>query len=154
MAEFQQALLATVEDLADYIGEPIDADEVESKRAEMTLRFASMLVRDETRQEWPGSEAVPDEVRLITLAVASRGFLNPESWGNERVDDWGAGARPIEELGMYLTGTEKRALAKHRPARSGLSTVSTFRGDLPMSGGTVYVPTAPPGVPQTPFPWY
>lgn len=150
MSTDASTMISSVAELADFIGEPI-ADEVDVKRAEMTLRFASMLVRDEARQ--PFVTDVPDKVGLIVLACASRGFLNPEGWANERVDDWGAGGRPVEEVGMYLTGTEKRALAGFRPARSQIGTVGTVRGDF--TGGAIgYVPTAPDGVPQTPIPWW
>lgn len=148
----QLTMMGSVSELADFIGEPI-TETVDVKRATMTLRFASMLVLDETQQSYASELEVPEKVLLITLACASRGYLNPESWGNERLDDWGAGGRPVEELGMYLTGTEKRALASFRPARPRLGTVSTFRGDLPGSLDG-FVPTAPPGVPQTPIPWW
>ena len=150
MSENASTIIGSVDELADFIGEPI-ADGVDVRRAEMTLRFASMLVRDEARQ--PFIEGVPEKVLLIVLACASRGFLNPEGWANERVDDWGAGGRPVEELGMYLTGTEKRSLSALRPARPQIGSFSTYRGDF-TDGTDGYVPTAPPGEPQTPIPWW
>lgn len=149
MSDFQA--LASVEELADYVGEPI-VDDVDRKRADMMLRLASVLVSDETGTDFGGQ--VPEKVNLITLSCASRGFLNPEGWANERIDDWGAGGRPVEELGLYLTGTEKRSLALFRPRRSQIGSVSTFRGDFPGGSSTRYVPTAPPGEPQTPIPWW
>lgn len=152
MPDNASIMIGSVNELADFIGEPI-TDEMDVKRANMVLRFASMLVTDETRTGYESASAVPEKVLLIALACASRGFLNPESWANERLDDWGAGGRPVEELGMYLTGTEKRVLAGFRPARSQIGSVGTFRGDFP-GGSTRYVPTAPPGEPQTPIPWW
>ena len=149
MSDFQA--LASVEELADYVGEPI-VDDVDRKRADMMLRLASVLVSDETGTDFGGD--VPTKVNLITLSCASRGFLNPEGWANERIDDWGAGGRPVEELGLYLTGTEKRSLALFCPRRSQIGSVSTFRGDFPGGSSTRYVPTAPPGEPQTPIPWW
>lgn len=143
-------MIGSVDDLAAYVGEPI-SDEMDKSRATMLLRHASILVRDEARQ--PFDSKVPEKVLLIVLAVASRVYLNPEFFGNERLDDWGAGGRPIEEYGMHLTATEKRVLSGFRPHRTGVGSIATTRvepGDR-MAG---FVPTAPPGVPQTPIPWW
>jgi len=150
MAEARQSI-GSIQELSDFIGEPI-MDDMDVRRAEMTLRFASMLVTKETGKTFTDVD-VPEEVLLVALACASRGYLNPEGWANERLDDWGAGGRPVEEVGMYLTATEKRSLASFRAPRPQLGAVSTFRGDTP-SVVDGYVPTAPPGVPQTPIPWW
>ena len=143
------APLVTVQDLADWLGEPLPADSTEFVRAGQVLSYASMLVRDETRQSFADSAgnlaSVPEKARMVTLQVAARGFTNPESWGNERVDDWGGGGRPVEELGMYLTATERSMLAEFRPAHPrgiGIMTLARqddggdpYNGRVPSEGG-------------------
>ena len=147
------ALLASVTELADWLGEPIEADSVDAKRAGMVLAYASVLVRDHTGRDWAeeiNTDHLPEKVRMVTLQVAARGYSNPDSWGNERLDDWGGGGRPIEELGMYLTSTEKAILAGFRPSQSrGLGIVRLSR-DVEPEGLTGYVPT----VDGPPIPWY
>ena len=145
--------LAFVQDLADWLGEPI-ADNADVKRAEKVLDYASMLVREAAGTDFDGDGAtqavVPTKVQLVTLQVAARGYTNPDSWGNERVDDWGAGGRPIEELGMYLTATERQILAEFRPRHpKGFGIMTLTRTEVEPRGNG-YVPT-PDGVPIA---WY
>lgn len=143
------ALLADEVDLADWLGEPLAVGTPEHRRAGQVLGYASMLVRDETGCTFDDG-TVPEKVRLVTLQVASRGYLNPESWGNERTDDWGGGGRPIDELGMYLTATERQMLAEFRPARPkgiGIMRLERPGADQSYDG---YIPT-PDG---PPIAWY
>ena len=147
------APLASVTELADWLGEPIEADSVDAKRAGMVLAYASVLVRDHTGRDWAeeiSTDHLPEKVRMVTLQAAARGYSNPDSWGNERLDDWGAGGRPIEELGMYLTATEKAILGNFRPRTvSGLGVIRLSRDPEP-EGLTGYVPI----VDGPPIPWY
>lgn len=132
MVDAQETSLVTPEELSEWIGEPITEPE-DVKRASRVLRFAFTLVNSETGREtgyWR-SEGLPEDVANVVLQVAGRGFLNPESWGNEGADDWRGGGRPVEELGMYLTPTEKRMLSRFAERRSpGFGSVSTYRGDV------------------------
>ena len=140
--------LAEVEHLSEWLGEPI-VEDVDQKRAAWALRMASELVRQEIDQ--PANWSTSDEpVVLVTLQAAARAYTNPESWANERTDDWGGGGRPVEELGLYLTATERRMLAPYRPRRpSGLGVVATTRQpERPVLGG--WVPTVDGPL----FPWY
>ena len=145
--------LASVTELADWLGEPIEADSVDAKRAGMVLAYASVLVRDHTGRDWAeeiNTDRLPEKVRMVTLQAAARGYSNPDSWGNERLDDWGGSGRPIEELGMYLTATEKAILGSFRPRTvSGLGVVRLSR-DAEVDGLTGYVPSAD----GPPIPWY
>lgn len=141
-------MYATVEDLADFVGEPIASDESDEKRAAWALRLASGLVNDETGKSW--EHDTPEAVIRVTVAAAARAWMNPESFASEGLDDWRGGGRPIEELGLYLTRTEKRTLARLvNSRRSGLGVMDRGREpDRPAASG--YVPT-PDG---QPFPWY
>lgn len=128
--------LASVEALSDWIGEPITADSADAKRAEGALRLASQLVRRVSRRTWmDGEELVddlPDEVELITKACAAREYLNPEHHDTVRTDDF-YGTVKVEETGMYLTDSEKDLLRSLTTANSsGLGTVATTRGDIPI----------------------
>lgn len=144
--------LAETDALSEWLGEPItEADDI--KRAEWALRNASVLVRAETGKDWEtevNAGDLPEAVQVVTLQCASRGYTNPESWANEGADDWRGGGRPIEELGLYLTATEKRTLAAYRPAKvAGIGVVGTTRWATPVAGNG-YVP-ADDGFP---IPWY
>ena len=143
--------LATVSDLSGWVGEPIPEGTADWTRAEWALRAASALVRSHTERTWADpDESVPEQVVTVTLQAAARSYTNPEGWGNERLDDWGAGQRPVEEWGIYLTASEKAILADHRPNKPrGLGAISTHREPLrdPWAG---LVPT-PDG---QPIPWW
>ena len=146
------ATLAGVEELADWIGEPIPGDSPESKRAEMCLRIASALVRAESGRTWvdPAGrlDVVPEDAVMVTLYCAGRVFDNREAQTRGSIDD-GDGSWRVDESGAYLTASEKRMLAKFRVStHGGLGVVSTTRGEEPRVGGWVPVEDAPP------FPWY
>lgn len=132
---FRVGPLLEVESLSEWIGEPI-TDPLDVKRAERTLAYALTLInieidRDDTYWREHG---LPEAVSQVALQLAGRGYMNPESWGNEGVDDWRAGGRPIEELGMYLTPTEKRTIAKFAPSRLfGIGVVDTYRETTPQA---------------------
>lgn len=145
--------LATVAELGDWLGEPIADNSAEYKRAELCLRAASALVRDEAGRTWLAEdgtlEPVPEKARMVTLYCASRVFDNREGQNRWNVDDAGGGWK-VDEAGAYLTASEKDQLSGYAQRRfGGLGTVSTTRGDLagPVSG---WVPT----VDGPPFPWY
>lgn len=143
--------LAMVEDLSEWLGEPI-VEDADQKRAAWALRMASELVRQEADRpdEWGSDGAVPEPVRLVTLQAAARGYTNPESWRDERTDDWGGSGRPLSEVGLYLTATERRMLAPYRAKKpAGIGVIATTRTPerVPLSG---WVPTE--GGPL--FPWY
>lgn len=145
--------LATVTDLSDWIGEPI-VEEEDTKRATGVLRAASSLVRAYAGRTWlDETDAlgdVPDGVNDVVLAVAGRGYTNPEGWTGERQDDWGGSGRKVEEAGLYLTASERLVLDEHRPAKvSGIGFLATTRVDRP-APGYGWVPTE--GGPL--FPWY
>lgn len=147
--------LATVLELSDWIGEPINESSADGRRAEGVLRLASALVRAYSGATWipEGGTApvdVPDGVSDVVLQVAARGYTNPESWSNEAVDDWRGGGRPIEEMGLYLTASEKAILAEHRPrVASGIGVVGTTKISTEVDL-SLWVPTE--GGPL--FPWY
>ena len=141
--------LATVVELADYIGDPI-VDEVDVKQAEALLKAASALVRGAARQpEW-NDIVVPDTAKYVVLACAARGFLNFEGWTGEAVDDWRGSGRKVDEAGLFLTATERATLAGLRPAKPVLGTVSTYR-DYDRGSTAGFVPVE--GT-STEFPWY
>lgn len=127
--------LATVGDLADWIGEPIVAESADARRAEMALRMASAIVRQESRRTWLDEDGVlidplPDAVTMVVLSSAGRGYSNPDNFADESLDDW-RGRRPDDMVGFQLTAPERNLLApftgsKHR----GIGTISTTRGDI------------------------
>jgi hypothetical protein len=126
------APLADVEALSDWIGEPI-VEDVDIKRAELALRMASALVRRESGRNWLDDAGLvlattPDDVTVVTLTVAGRGYTNPQGWETEAVDDW-QGRRDLDEVGMYLTISEKSLLSRFAGKQHrGLGTVATTRG--------------------------
>lgn len=147
--------LASVQELADWIGAPIDADTPDYRRAEQCLRIASALVRTETGKTWLDesgvlADPVDENAVMVTLYCAGRVFDNREGMTREGVDDY-SGSYRVDESGAYLTATERRMLAHlSAPAFGALGTISTTRGDcLPDSTG--WVPT---GTPNALFPWY
>lgn len=147
--------IATVQELADWIGAPIEPDTPDYRRAELCLRIASSLVRTEAGRTWLDPEGalivpVDENAVMVTLYCAGRVFDNREALTREGIDDW-SGSMRVDEAGAYLTATEKRMLS-HLGGSSfgGLGTIATTRGDYaPSTGG--WVPTDTPNVL---FPWY
>lgn len=129
--------LATVAQLADWIGEPIQSG-ADTKRAEGVLRIASTLVRNEAKRTWVTDNNtldtnVPQDAIDICCQAAARAYLNPEGFEQERQDDW-YGSRKVKEAGVYLTDSEEmiaRSLSE-APGLGGLSTVATTRDDYPL----------------------
>lgn len=146
--------LASVDDLADWLGETIVESSVEGRRATMCLRAASALVRKESGRTWLDETAglldpIPEDVKMVTLYCASRVFDNRNAQTRGGVDDYTEGWK-VDEAGAYLTASEKRMLSGFRAGSSGgLGVVSTTRRETPTFSG--WVPTDTPNVY---FPWY
>lgn len=149
------APLAGVDELADWLGEPIVADTPQSKRAMQCLRIASALVRTESGQTWVGADGslvdpVPESAVMVTLYCAGRVFDNREAQTRGGIDDYSE-AWKVEESGAYLTASEKRMLAPFKSSGlRGLGVVSTTRCE-PGVDANGWVPTPTPDVY---FPWY
>lgn len=146
--------LASVDDLADWIGESISTGSAEERRAVMCLRAASALVRKESGRTWLTDtgglvDPLPEDVVMVTLYCASRIFDNRNAQTRGGVDDYNEGWK-VDEAGAYLTASERRTLAPFREASSGgLGVVSTTRRETPTAPGLV-----PTGTPDVYFPWY
>ena len=139
--------LASIEELSDWIGEPIET-EADMKRAELCLRIASALVRSEAGRKWDSGD-VPEAASMVTLYCASRVYENREAENQSGVDNWQA-SRQVMEAGAYLTASEKRMIQQlEKSSFGGLGTVATTRREASMAHGLV--PTGTPGVE---FPWY
>lgn len=130
--------LATVEELADWLGEEITKP-TDIKRAGFALAVASTLVRTETGREWldeRGELVVPrpDVLAQVVVMAAARAFTNPDGIEDvsEGLDDFTTREkRKVQDTGVYLTRAERDMLAGlDRPVFRGLGTVSTTRGDL------------------------
>lgn len=141
MAKKLLPLLATVEELSDHIGEPIETGSLDAKRAEGALRAASSLVRHESGdRKWldpDNPEQVnpdfPEELWIVVLDSASRKYLNPEGFEQEREDNW-YGSRKVQEAGVYLTASELAIVAPYAGTKhGGLRTIATTREDIPRS---------------------
>lgn len=147
-----QPTLATVENLSDWIGEPI-IEEVDTKRADLCLRIASSLVRDEVGKSWLKddgtlADVVPEAAHLVTLYCASRVYDNREAQRQGGVDDY-QGSWVVPEAGAFLTASERQMLSGLRgSAFGGLGSVATTKGEAVTRG--FWVPTDTPGVY---FPW-
>lgn len=148
------ATLAGVTELADWLGEPIEANSADHKRAEQCLRIASVLVREESGRTWLTDdnnlvENVPEAAVMVTLYCAGRVYDNRTAQTQGGIDD-GSGSWKVQESGAYLTVSERRMLSPLRPVTSGrIGTIATTRRDTtPASQGWVPTPT-----PDVYFPW-
>lgn len=143
--------LASKQELADWVGEPITSDS-DTKRAGLCLRIASALVRAEAGRTWDPEntgETVPEAAQMVTLYCASRVYENREAENQSGVDNWQA-SRQVMEAGAYLTASEKRLIAQlNKPRHGGLGTVATTKQEHHTPSG--WVPT---GTPEVEFPWY
>lgn len=132
---------ATVDDLADWIGENIEPDGSDYRRANRILAAASNVVRAYTGRSWVDADGTVDKTAApmlsdITVAVASRYYLNPTGetqWSKQIDDAMDGGSRKVDEAGLYLTASEKmqldRLLDDTSPVIGGIATIGTCRGD-------------------------
>lgn len=132
--------LATVDDLADWLGEAITVD-VDIARASRYLSFASNLVRafaGASRVETGGEREA--EAIDVVLSIVGRKWTNPTD--ATQVSDTLGGATHSESRGpegsngLYLTDAEKLMLRKDR---NGLWVQPTSRGTV-LDQPDVFVP--------------
>lgn len=127
----QVEAIVTPEDLSAWLGEPISED-ADKTRAASLIGYSFTLIFLETGRDvayWV-TNGLPQAVREVALQAASRGYTNPDSWKSERLDDWQGSGRPVEELGMYLTATEKRVLSRFAEVKSiCIGVIDTCRDD-------------------------
>lgn len=132
---------ATVDELAEWIGEPIDED-TDQRRAERVLRAASNLVRSYTRQQWTDEhgdlrDGLPEALADVTLSCAARYYVNPNAetqWTSQIDDAMDGGGRKVESSGIYLTESEQRMLDGVREQSStvfagAVAPIATTRSD-------------------------
>lgn len=147
--------LAGVQQLSDWLGEPIQDDQ-DVARAGLVLAAASVLVRNFTEKSWLTEAGtidpdLPDDVLMVTVQVAARGYSNPEGWRDERTDDWAGQGRVVPEAGLFLTASERDILSGHRAKKvSGIGVIATTRREHPVPDMCGWVPTDG----GTWFPWY
>ncbi len=139
----------TVQDLGDFVGEEI-SEAVDVKRAEWCLRQAAGLVEMELAGKTFPTGKIPVVVQNVTIACASRGYINPGGYSSESADDWSGSNAPIREMGFYLTGSEKASLSRIGVSSTGIGSISVAREDLQPSTSTGYVPFRS----VNRFPWY
>src|SRR5699024_12124729 len=96
------SLLAQVDELANWIGEPI-TEERDTKRAELCLRIASALVRTETGKTWD-KDNIPEAAVMVTLYCASRVYENREAENSTGIDDWRA-SREVDRKSTRLNSS-------------------------------------------------
>lgn len=131
-------LMASVTDLADWLGDEIAAND---PRAVALLRRASALVRSEAGVEW--ADEVPEDVQGVVIAVAARVWSNPNSAIQRTAGSFSERLSERAAEGMYLADEERRILSRYAQTRFGIGTIRTYRDDG-YGGGTVWVPTSPP----------
>jgi hypothetical protein len=124
------AAFAEVSDLAAWIGQTIASDDV---RALAVLAAASNLIRDEVpdsvHEEWTG-EDIPERIAEITVSVAARVWLNPNTLVESfSIDDYTERLREGGAEGLFLTKGEADRLSRYRTGHRGLWTLGTTRGD-------------------------
>jgi hypothetical protein len=136
---------ADADDLAELLGEDIEQDSADWKRAKRILRSASNLVRRQTRNDWLDADGalitpLPEDLADITLACAYRYYTNPDAetqWSRQIDDGMDGGGRKVDESGLYLTDSEKATLANlvsdASPVIAGLGTIRTTRGEAACS---------------------
>jgi len=118
------APLATVNDIADRVGEDI-TDRQDVALAGSFLRLVSAHVRH-YGADWGDPILVPDIAVAITIEAAARGYLNPEGWNTERGDELTLTRDNLFSRGSTLTPDEITAV-RGAAGHSGWSSVPTQR---------------------------
>lgn len=107
--------LATVQDLSDWLDQPIDPA---NSRAVAVLSAASSLVRSYTRQDWVDEAGalveVPDDVVTVVLQVAERKWRNPTGAIQETTGPFSVRYSERTGEGLFLTETEQKMLDRYK----------------------------------------
>lgn len=132
---------ASVADMAEWIGEDIEQDSTDWKRASRYLAYASNKIRSYTGRRWNETDgSLPDDLppilQDITVSCASRYYLNPTGetqWSKQIDDAMDGGSRKVDESGLYLTASEKaeldRLVTDANRVVAGIATIGSVRGD-------------------------
>lgn len=129
--------LATVDDLADWLGETIASDD---PKATAILFAASTLVRSFTGMtgvdDWVTT--VPDDAKVVTVMVSARLWANPKQ-ASQEATTLGTYSHSASWRGdgLYLTQVEKSMLDQYG-ATSGLWVQPTTRGEIVPETGSIY----------------
>jgi hypothetical protein len=118
--------LATVSELATWMGESFDEDD--SARAAFILRVASGWAREIAGKLWPDRDAAdfPITVRGIVLGAARREFENPRRVTYEVKGPESATYNQQAYPPGFYTGPEEKFLKRYRRG-GGLFTLSTYK---------------------------
>lgn len=147
-----------LEALADRLGIVLDVHEAEGLRAFRALEDASTLIRSEAGMDWVDDhdalEDVPDIIETITLAVAMRGFKNPDGFTQASTGDVSVSySRDGGAASIFLTRAERRAVRK----AGGQSSINSIPIESTYLDGADprYVPVLGGGdpIPLGPWPW-
>lgn len=129
MGEQMSPVLLDHVDLSAWLGEPI-TEPADVSRAAAMIQYAFDVINSFTGRSnayW-FDNGLPSAVRSVSLMLASYGYTNPDWWANERVDDWGAGGRPVQEIGLALTPENKNMLRPYvKRASLGIGVLDTSR---------------------------
>jgi hypothetical protein len=122
--------LAEIDDLADWLGNPMVADTDHEARAAAVLRAASASVRRAAGETWVDEngdlDAVPEHVWSLTLQIAARMWANPTGARQQATGPFSTTFEPpvlTDEEISQLTGPK-------RTAHGGVWTLSTTRGEV------------------------
>ena len=141
--------LATVEDIADRIGEEI-TERGDVRMAASFLRLVSAQVRAHGAA-WPDPIVAPEVAIAITIEAAARGYLNPEGFDLERGDEITFQRDKVFAVGSTLTDVEIKTI-RAAAGKTGIWSVQMVRDvtvdpshaglikqTLGYSGGPAYV---------------
>lgn len=148
--------LATVEDLAVWVDEPLLPDD---PRALAVLRMASARVRSYTGRTWVDADSgeltdIPEEVWSVVVQVAARGWLNPTGIVQDTTGPFTVRYPEEHGQGIFLTDSEKAQLDPYRQGRRSLWTQRTTHEDPYLraaAASTVFIDAVDGG---DPVPWF
>ena len=122
------ALLATVDDIADRVGEEITSP-ADISMARAFLRKASAEARHHGLP-WTDPILVPEVVVTTVIEAAARGYLNPEGFGLERGDEITLQRQDDFAVGSALTRAEI-VVIRAAAGKTGLYSVQMVRDVSP-----------------------
>lgn len=153
--------LASLAELSARLGVTLDPQSSDGIRAQAALDDASALIRLEAGLDWVIEDsgdgeldpAMPEVIRAITLAVAARGYRNPDGKTQTSVGDVSISYGRSGEGAIFLTRSETRAVNK--AAGGGGSTSVGLEVGTPTLGDPYYTPVVGGGdmIPIGPLPW-
>ena len=144
------ASLVDLAELSERLGVTTDPESPDGVRLQGVLDDTSAFIRAEGLP-WADPALAPDIVKAICIAVALRGWKNPEGVRQASVGDVSVTYGAVEGGSIFLLKHELRAIRK-AAGRSAMGSIA-LTTEITVGGDPRWAPAEGDSIPLGPWPW-